>query len=232
MLAGLFFLLISCQAVPAEKITVSLIDLAPLGYVEGGQKKGLNVEILEALALAGGFKVDIQLAPYLRAISLVESKEVDLTLMFDTEISKKIKTKKVFLYRRYLNVYTLKDRSFSSAKTISGEIGRINGACTELEKPQINLFNLGSFEQGIGLLEKKRLRGICGSHAAVSFALNKMGLPAEKFKQIMIVKKDLSVHFHPDTSDEKIRTIKKAIEIINKNGALQKIRSKYQDIDP
>ncbi len=232
MLAGLFFLLISSQAAHAEKIRASVIDIAPFGFIEGGQKKGLNIEILEALASAGSFEVDIQLAPYLRAISLVESKEVDLTLMFDTEISKKMKTKKAFLYRRNLNVYTLKDRSFLSAKTISGEIGRLNGACTELENPQINFFNLGSFEQGISLLEKKRLKGICGSHAATSFAFNKMGLQAAKFKYIMIAKKDFSVHFHPDTSDEKIGKIKKAIQIIQKNGVLQKIRNKYQDIDP
>ncbi len=232
LLAGLFYLFIFCQAAYAEKITASVINVAPLGFTEAEKQTGLYVEILQSLASAGGFEVDIRLTPYLRAISLVESKEIDLTIMFDTEISEKIKTKKVTLYERNLNVYTLNDHAFSSLQFIVGEIGRLNGACSDLEKKsKIKLVNLGSFDQGLNLLLKERLQGICGSHAAIYYACHKMKIPIGQFQGVLVARKTLSVHFHPDTSDKKIKKFKDALLIINKNGELQKIRNKYHDTE-
>ncbi len=232
MLASIFFLILGGSITHAEKITASVIDVAPIGYVEGAEQKGLYVEILQALAAAGSFEVEIQLTPYLRAISLVESKEIDLTIMFDTEISDKIKTKKVKLYERNLNIYTLKEGSFSSGQDFSGEIGRLTGACSDLEKNrQIKLVNLGSFDQGLNLLVKNRLRGICGTHASIHFVCHKLRRPIRQLKGTLIAKKMLSAHFHPTASREKVEKVMKAFQIIQQNGQLQKIRDKYHDAD-
>ncbi len=232
MLANLFFLILGGSLAHAEKITASVIDVAPIGYIEGTEQKGLYVEILQALAAAGGFEVEIQLTPYLRGISLVESKEIDLTIMFDTEISDKIKTKKVKLYERDLNIYTLKERSFSSGQDFNGEIGRLTGACSDLEKNhQIKLVNLGSFDQALTLLVKNRLRGICGTHASIYFICHKLHTPISQLKGTLIAKKMLSAHFHPTARREKVEKVMKALQIIKKNGQLQKIRDKYHDAD-
>ena len=143
-----------------------------------------------------------------------------------------MKTKKVSFFERNLNVYTFKENLFLSRQAIRGEIGRLNGACSDLENiPQIKLVSLGSFDQGLNLLTKNRLRGICGSHAAIYFVSQQLQIPIDHFKSVLVTKKMLSAHFHPNSSDKKIEKVRKAIQIIQKNGALQKIRNKYHDSD-
>lgn len=207
-----------------------MIDAAPLGFMDGTQQKGLYVEVLQAIAKAGQFEIEIHLVPYLRAISMVESKDVDLTVMFDTPISDKIKTQKVPLYERTLHIYTLKEQPFLSAKDLEGEIGRLNGACPDLENNnKIQLVSLSSFEQGVQLLIKKRLRGVCGTRAAIYSTCNKLKSSTDQFKNVVLATKMFAVHFHPDAKIERIEKFKKAIQMIKKNGILQKIRDKYQD---
>ena len=75
MLVTLVFLFLSGSRAYAEKITASVIDVAPLGFLDGAEKKGLYVEVLQAIAKAGQFEIEIRLVPYQRAISMVETPE-------------------------------------------------------------------------------------------------------------------------------------------------------------
>ena len=231
MLVTLVFLFLSSSSAYAEKMTASVIDVAPLGFMDGTEKKGLYVEVLQAIAKAGQFEIEIHLVPYLRAISMVESKDVDLTVMFDTPISDKIKTQKVPLYERTLYIYTLKERLFLSAKDLVGEIGRLNGACFDLENNnnRTQLVNIGSFEQGMQLLKRKRLRGVCGTRASIYSACNKLKISMDQFTNVVLAKKIFAAHFHPEAKIEKIEKFRKALQIIKNNGVLQKIRIKYHD---
>ena len=225
MLAAFFSIFIFCSSAHAEKLIASVIDIPPLSFVEGSEKKGFYVEILQALTKDAGFEIEFYLVPYLRAISMVESKSVDLTIMFDTDISEKIKSKKLPLFERTLNVYSLK-------KNLIGDIGRLNGGCTDLEKnKQVNLVNINTLDQGLELLIKNRLSGVCGTNTTILYSIKKLDIKSDTITKTRIIKKMFSAHFHPDFKDEKIERLKKALQKINTNGTLQKIRKKYNDIE-
>jgi len=172
----LSFCLNSWAEIPRKELSVALSDVAPFGYSEHGQFKGINYDIFEKIGKEAGLKFSYTLYPHARIKNLLPLENPDLVIIFapachqfsdEYEIQNKVYRVKAVLY---LN------EKVDPTKIKDARVGRVRGTCVGLMKDSIkpeNVFDLTDLSQALAMMDLGRLEGVCALETLLNYNLKK-----------------------------------------------------------
>jgi hypothetical protein len=167
-------------------LQVGLSEVEPFAYSKEGAIHGIHYDILMQLSQKAHLKFNYTLYPHLRLVNMLESLNLDLTILF----SKTCEANKS--YEIQSTIYSIKPalflkRSVSLSKK-NLHVGIIRGTCVtfgkKVLKPEM-IDDISDMSQGIKMINAGRLDGVCGLPPVVEAALKRNDPLKEKLYVVL-----------------------------------------------
>ncbi|MGN6827057.1 substrate-binding periplasmic protein [Paucibacter sp. M5-1] len=152
---------VSAQAV----LKAALFEVAPYAQREGGELRGLYVDLVRELGASAGVQVEIALMPFARVPHALAQGEVELTIGFSTDALAAVSRPLGPVVWVESLVVMRPGSSATDLPQLQGAlIGRARGGCQDLAQRvdlHLRLTDVSSFESALRMLALGRLDGLC-----------------------------------------------------------------------
>ncbi|EPJ45159.1 MAG: hypothetical protein OFPI_37690 [Osedax symbiont Rs2] len=193
---------------------------------------GYYWDLLRAAYEIEGAEITHSAVPFVRCLSMVENKLVDVAVAaFQTqERVKKFTYPQSRLHFSNYGITLLKQTQFDQVDNLKGQVGLIRGYDFSAWLPaHLDIFPVGDTIQAIKMLKLKRIKYHADDIQDVLLALRKIGGQPEDFVMKTISTRNLYVVFTKDARGQKLANMfDSGIRKIAENGTLEKIVNKYK----
>ncbi len=225
--AGLLMSLFS--AVSAEEGYTAVIVDSLMHYIpenNEGTPLGLHYDILKAIEAELGQPIEIKMAPSLRVYETFAHNQVDMTVLVNTTRIRESGSLKVYLFSTRFYLYSLPNAPIKTVEQASGVIGRLRGGCLTLNNADIDFFELNSYEQGVEMLLRGRIQGVCGSDALFNAA--ESASPTNgALHRLLLTEVPVWLHLQPSMDEKRVREITRAATAVAESGWATVLLDKY-----
>lgn len=159
----------------AEKVELKVVipEVAPFGYYEDGQIKGIHYEIFRRLEKESGIKFNYAIYPYPRLKALLSTEAPDLALVFASVCEQHQENYEIqkHLQRLKLNIHL---KANVDPKSKNMRIVRVRGTCVGYIHDAVkseNVIDVAEFRQALDMLELGRADGVCALDVVYKYGL-------------------------------------------------------------
>lgn len=194
-----------------------------------GTPLGLHYDILKAIEAELGQPININMAPSPRVYESFAHNQIDMTILVNTERMHEADSIKVYLFTTHFYLYSRADSPILTLQEASGIVGRLRGGCLALNNRNVEFFELNSYEQGVEMLSRGRLQGLCGSDALFN-AVETYSPSGKGFRQLLLGEIPVWLHLQPDMAPESIREVTRAAKVVAESGVVATMMQKYMQL--
>lgn len=215
----------------------------PYSYLQDGQARGIDVELMQELSQRSGIAFDIQLVPFKRVIESLRLGTVDLGMA----VLRNAEREAFAIYSGVLHnsTYVLfapkgREFRFDSLESLRGKnIGRVRGFFiseafdAEVAAGRIMVSESAAAEQGIKMLMAGRVDAISGQSVVTRYLAREMGL-ADRLSALpqaltpdrpaYLVLSRASAMPDKERISERLR---QALEAMHRDGTVERIEARY-----
>lgn len=176
--------MLSADSSKAE-LNVAIPDVAPFGYLEDGELKGIYHRIFTNLEKESGIKFIYTLYPYARLKTSLISENPDLVILFAPVCEQH---KPAFEIQKHLQRLTLSIflKAKADVKSKDLRVARVRGTClgfmNDTVKPE-NIIDVSDFKQALSMIELGRAEGVCALNLVLNYNEKKHPEFTEKLTQ-------------------------------------------------
>lgn len=237
------FLIVPQGAWGAE-ITVVTEDWKPYNFQEGDKIVGFSTEIVEAVLQKANLSFTIELFPWARSYKMaLEEKNVLIYTIARTEEREHLFKWVGPFAPRLMYLFKLKKRTDIVLNTLEDAKKHKIGVVREDATTQLLLQHGFEVNKQLELaaaedinqrkLFAERIDLIAGSELSVALQLKDMGLAfADLEKTIVLAKGDYYMAFSQATDDDIVERVRKALNEVQQEGLIEKIKAKYLSYSP
>lgn len=226
-----FLMSLICAASAEEGYTAVIVD-SLMHYIpenNEGTPRGLHYDILKAIEAELGQPIEIKTAPSLRVYETFAHNQVDMTILVNTTRIREVGSLKVYLFSTRFYLYTLSEAPIETVEQASGVIGRLRGGCLALNNADIEFFELNSYEQGVEMLLRGRIQGVCGSDALFN-AAESLSPSNGTLHRLLLTEVPVWLHLQPSMDAKRVREISQAATAVAESGWVTMLVDKYQQL--
>jgi len=233
-----FVITIFMLPVYGQSLQVVTEEFPPYNYRENGKITGISTEVVQAILKKANINYNIRVYPWKRAYNLALKKE---NILIYT-ISRTPARENLFKWVGEIapagsSLFALSNRDIK-INTLDDAIKYKIGTVKEDVRDQFlkgkgfkRIISGNSYEQNFQKLLKKRIDLWAMADLVAYHIIKKLGHPSNIIKKVLyleeVSKKKYYVAFSKKTSDELVNKVRKVLEQLKKDGAIEKIHSKY-----
>ncbi|MGF1739474.1 transporter substrate-binding domain-containing protein [Vibrio profundum] len=213
-----------------KALRIATIDLAPSGYQENGEIKGISYEFSNLIAEKAGLSYTNVLKPYSRVVHELKTGKSDMSILiyhesFNTATLLKLLTLETIIIGR--KGHDIKRLSELNGKTV----GIVRGTkFTEItDTNNMVLLNVKSYQHGIRMLDKGRITALIALKGSLYFVIKNLNVEKSEFgKPYVISERPVFLQVSQSFRDtDKIYALESAAKQLVKDGTFQRVMDKY-----
>jgi len=225
------------MAVTNETVKVATIKLTTYGFIENNKKQGLFYELANAIITHAGYIPQNNIVPYSRAVQLLKSGTVDLTIMFTNkelaetafQLSPIIKLDNIIIGLKGTEFKTLENLQ---GKTVAGLRNALYDTRYD-ENLEIRKYPTTNYMQSLKMLISGRVDAVIGNKFNILWTLKELGQPSNSLGlPLNLNSKYAYLHLSKKSNNPAIKDkIITAIKSLKQKGAIKEIITKYSTIN-
>lgn len=228
----LLLMLLLCCLMPAAAIEVLVNEPAPYTLLGDAARRGIHVDITQALAQRSGLPFHITSAPYARLLGSIKAGSVDLVTLFDTELLDSCCLKIGKLHDISLTIVSTAGAPISSLEQLNGKLlGMPRGVLFSNKinnNPQIKLFEIVNPLQGVKMLRVGRLDAVASSNYIVNYAILQSGVPPGFFAPPLVFDSSAyALYGKQDLPPATVELLRRTLAQMHTDGSIASILKSY-----
>jgi ABC-type amino acid transport substrate-binding protein len=228
--AGALLVLGACHA-NAAPLQVSLPEIIPLSFTTpDGQKLGLYVDLVTAIAQEAGIELQLNITPFARSVNMINQGKSDLAVHNISVVQSSKLRNLGTLHTTDLVLWPSPDKTINRKSQLTGQtVGRLRGGCQRVfDTNAVQFYEINNYAQGVRMLAAKRINALCGSREAITFAIRRNALPALETKQpLLLASIQVALFARQDLPKTQLDRLQRARNKVMESGLPQQLASRY-----
>ena len=224
------------QEIEAKPLNMVMAAVEPYGIVtEDRQMTGIGYEMLKRIAEEAGLEYNINIVPFARVVSYLETGQADVTIVPPHEALDQVTIRIAPTFPQRIIVLGLAGTRYATLKDLHGKVVATLRAGSYDETFAADMaiakYPVNNYEQGLKMLCNKRLDAIIGMEDGMLYVAKKLEYSRDMFGEPLVLKTQQAyLYISKQTADESmIQNLKAVTDRLRDQGVFEEIRASYTE---